>query len=274
MRNWFITGVSSGLGRALADAALAAGDTVVGTVRKAAAAAEFGASPTGRAHGRVLDVTDGGAVASVVAEAERVTGGLDIVLNNAGYSLSGTTEEASLDDLRAQFETNFFGAVEVIKAALPFLRGRRRGHIINVGSLAGYVAPGGFAAYSATKMALASFSDALRQELEPFNIGVMMVVPGAFRTRLGHSRVSIPTSIADYREQNAARDGFLKHFSDNQRGDPVKAAAAVMTALGETTPPRTLLLGPDAVDGVLGGLAALRQEIERWEALSRGTDLA
>ncbi len=273
MRNWFITGVSSGLGKALAEAALAAGDRVAGTARSIESAAAFGAAGGERAHGLVLDVTDADAVERVVAAAEAATGGLDVIVNNAGYSLSATTEEASIDDIRAQFETNFFGPVSVIKAALPFMRPRRGGQIINVGSLAGYATPGGFGAYGATKMALTSFSEALGHELEPFGIHVMMVVPGAFRTRLGHSRVAVSPHIDDYSAQNSMRDAFLADFSDNQRGDPAKAAAVILQALASALRPRLLLLGPDAVDGVQSALDAARGEIKAWESLSRSTDL-
>ncbi|HLY55654.1 MAG TPA: oxidoreductase [Stellaceae bacterium] len=271
MRSWFITGVSSGLGSALATAAIAAGDRVGGTVRSEAAAERFAA-----AGGRpfMLDVTDADAVPGVIAAADEALGGIEVLVNNAGYSLAGTIEETTAADIRGQIEANFFGPLSIIKAALPFMRPRRRGHIINVSSIAGWMTPGGIGAYGASKMALESLSDGLAAEIEPFGLHVTVVIPGAFRTDLGHSRRTGARGLADYAAQNRARDEFLQSFSTSQRGDPAKAAQAIIGAVRAVPPPRRLLLGPDAVQAMRTRLAALTAELDRWESVSTATDLA
>src|SRR5579859_4038511 len=227
VRRWFITGVSSGLGRALAQAALDVGDVVAGTVRSERARRDFARLHADRAFGYVMDVTDHAAVAAAVDAAEAETGALDIVVNNAGYSLEGTLEETGWADIEAQFNANLFGPIAVIKAVLPAMRARRRGVIINVTSLAGLLPASGVGIYGGAKFALESVSDALAQEVEPFGIGVMIVVPGAFRTDLGLNRRSAADTIADYAEQNSRRRQRLAAHSGHQRGDPDKAAQAM-----------------------------------------------
>jgi NAD(P)-dependent dehydrogenase (short-subunit alcohol dehydrogenase family) len=272
-RNWLITGVSSGLGRALAQAVIAAGDRVTGTVRSAQAAAEIGALHPSWAVARVLDVTEFSAADRIVDEVMREVGPIDILVNNAGYTFAGSVEEATFADIRAQFETNYFGAINLIKAVLPSMRTRRQGHILNVSSMAGFVTPGGIGIYGASKLALESTSEALAHELRPFGINVTVIVPGAFRTQLGHSRRSAPSSIPDYLPQNQARNEFLSAYSDSQRGDPSKAAAVILQVAGAKTPPHRLVIGPDAVDAVLTKLHEIEAETKAWEEISRGTDL-
>ncbi len=272
-RTWFITGVSTGFGRALAQEALAAGHHVVGTLRDEAARAAFDALQPGRSFGHLLDVTRHDEVERVVAEVEAGVGAIDVLVNNAGYGHEGTLEESSLDEVRRQFEVNVFGAVAVAKAVLPFMRARRRGHILNITSMGGIVTFPGLGIYHGSKFALEGLSEALGKEVASFGIRVTAVEPGGFRTDwAGRSMVRAPQSIADYapvlgpmREARLARSG-------KQAGDPVKAARAMLRIVEAPTPPAHLLLGSDAVKAVREKLAALQEELSAWESLSLSTD--
>ncbi|MBU9548439.1 oxidoreductase [Burkholderia multivorans] len=268
-----ITGVSSGFGRALAQAALDAGHTVVGTVRSEQAAREFEALGAPRAVARVLDVTDFDTIEGVVAEIERTVGAIDVLVNNAGYGHEGVMEESPLSELRRQFDVNVFGAVAMMKAVLPFMRMRRRGHIVNITSMGGHITMPGLTYYCGSKFALEGISDALRQEVAPLGIAVTAVAPGSFRTDwAGRSMVRTPRSIADYdglfdpvRAARVARSG-------KQPGDPHKAARAILAVLAAEQPPAHLLLGSDALGLVTQRLSAWQDEIRAWEALTVSTD--
>ena len=199
MANWLITGVSSGFGRALAEAVLAKGDTVAGTVRNEAAKSEFEKLAPGKAVGIRLDVTDQASVRRGVEEAEKKTGGIDVLVNNAGYGLEGAVEEVTLEQIRSQFEVNVFGAVSVIQAALPYMRKRRAGHIVNITSMGGLTAFPGVGIYNGSKFALEGISEALAKEVKPLGIKVIIVAPGSFRTDwAGRSMVHVDGPIADY----------------------------------------------------------------------------
>jgi NAD(P)-dependent dehydrogenase (short-subunit alcohol dehydrogenase family) len=272
-KTFFITGVSSGFGQALAQEALAAGHRVIGTVRGEQAARQFDALQPGRAFGRVLDVTDFAAIDGVVAAAERSAGPVDVLVNNAGYGYEGILEESPLDDMRRQFDVNVFGAVAVIKAFLPFFRARRRGHIVNITSMGGFITMPGIAYYCGSKFALEGISEVMSKELKPFNIAVTAVAPGSFRTDwAGRSMVRAPRVLADYdtlfdpiRQARAEKSG-------RQLGDPRKAALAILTLVDHLQPPAHLLLGSDALALVRGKLADYAAGIGAWEALSRSTD--
>ncbi|HEF4744193.1 TPA: oxidoreductase [Burkholderia multivorans] len=268
-----ITGVSSGFGRALAQAALEAGHTVVGTVRSEQAARDFKALDAQRAIARVLDVTDFDAIDGVVADIERTVGAIDVLVNNAGYGHEGVMEESPLSELRRQFDVNVFGAVAMMKAVLPFMRMRRRGHIVNITSMGGHITMPGLSYYCGSKFALEGISDALRQEVAPLGIAVTAVAPGSFRTDwAGRSMVRTPRSIADYdglfdpvRAARVARSG-------KQPGDPHKAARAILAVIAAEQPPAHLLLGSDALGLVTQRLSAWQDEIRAWEALTVSTD--
>ncbi|EMH2963160.1 oxidoreductase [Burkholderia multivorans] len=268
-----ITGVSSGFGRALAQAALEAGHTVVGTVRSEQAARDFEALDAQRAIARVLDVTDFDAIDGVVADIERTVGAIDVLVNNAGYGHEGVMEESPLSELRRQFDVNVFGAVAMMKAVLPFMRMRRRGHIVNITSMGGHITMPGLTYYCGSKFALEGISDALRQEVAPLGIAVTAVAPGSFRTDwAGRSMVRTPRSIADYdglfdpvRAARVARSG-------KQPGDPHKAARAILAVIAAEQPPAHLLLGSDALGLVTQRLSAWQDEIRAWEALTVSTD--
>ncbi|WP_431291286.1 oxidoreductase [Burkholderia cepacia] len=267
-----ITGVSSGFGRALAQEALAAGHTVVGTVRSAQAAQAFEAL-SARACARVLDVTDFDRIDGVVAEIEANVGPVDVLVNNAGYGHEGIMEEAPLAEMRRQFDVNVFGAVAMMKAVVPFMRERRRGRILNITSMGGHITMPGIAYYCGSKFALEGISEAAGKELEPFGIVVTAVAPGSFRTDwAGRSMVRTPRSIADYDAIFDPIRQAREEKSGKQPGDPVKAARAILAVVAAQHPPAHLLLGSDALRLVRGKLAALDEEIRAWEAVTVSTD--
>jgi len=272
MQTFFVTGVSSGFGRALALAALAAGHRVIGTLRKESDRAAFDALEPGRSFGVLLDVTDTARVAPAVDAAERDIGPIDVLVNNAGYGHEGTLEESPLEDLRRQFEVNVFGAVAVIKAVLPHMRARRAGRIVNITSMGGLTAFPGLSYYHGSKFALEGIGESLAREVAPFGIRVSNVEPGAFRTDwAGRSMVRAPRSIADYDEVFGPLRERRQANSGKQPGDPAKAAQAILKLAASDDPPVHLLLGEDALGFVREKIAALSREIDAWEAVSRGT---
>jgi NAD(P)-dependent dehydrogenase (short-subunit alcohol dehydrogenase family) len=272
-RIFLVTGVSSGFGRALAEAALAEGHRVAGTVRREADRAAFEALAPGRAKGVVLDVTDTPAIAPAVAALETEFGPVDVLVNNAGYGHEGTVEESSLDELRSQFEVNVFGAVAMIKAVLPFMRQRRAGHIVNITSMGGIVTFPGLGFYHGSKFALEGLSEALGKEVKSFGVAVTAVEPGGFRTDwAGRSMVRAERSIADYDAVFEPLRARRQANSGKQPGDPAKAARAILTLVASAEPPAHLLLGRDAVGFVREKISALKAEIAAWEQVSLSTD--
>lgn len=268
-----ITGVSSGMGRALAQEALAAGHRVVGTVRNREAQQAFEALNAQRAFGRLLDVTDVEHIDEVVEEIESTVGPVDVLVNNAGYGHEGILEESSLEEMRRQFDANVFGAVAMIKAVLPGMRQRRRGHIINITSMGSFITLPGISYYCSSKFALEGISETLSKELAPFNIHVTAVAPGSFRTDwAGRSMVRSARSIPDYDVLFDPIRRAREEKSGKQLGDPVKAAHAMLAMVESQSPPVHLLLGSDALSLVRQKLAALGKEIEQWEKLTRSTD--
>jgi NAD(P)-dependent dehydrogenase (short-subunit alcohol dehydrogenase family) len=268
-----ITGVSSGFGRALAEAALAAGHRVAGTVRDAQAQTAFEALGQGRACAYLLDVTDFDAIDAVVAGVEARQGPIDVLVNNAGYGHEGILEESPLAAMRRQFDVNVFGAVAMAKAVLPFMRARRCGHILNITSMGGYITMPGIAYYCGSKFALEGISDALDKEVRPLGIAVTAVAPGSFRTDwAGRSMQRTPRSIADYdalfdpvRQARVEKNG-------RQRGDPAKAARAMLAVIDAEDPPTHLLLGSDALELVRARLTATENALRTWEHLTVSTD--
>ncbi len=269
-----VTGTSSGLGRAFAQAILEAGFKVVGTVRKPEAALEFEQLKPGAAFARILDVTDSPErLASVVEQIEQNVGPVYALINNAGYGHEGTLEESSMDELRRQFEVNVFGAVAMMKAVLPPMRARREGRILNVTSMGGLMTMPGLSYYHGSKFALEGISSSLAKEVRPLGIYVTAVEPGMFRTDwAGRSMVRSDRSISEYdaifdpiREARKARSG-------QQPGDPAKAGKAIADFLTAPEPPLHLLLGPDAFNHVQKELDALRSEFAAWETVTHSTN--
>ncbi|MFC1402011.1 MULTISPECIES: oxidoreductase [Streptacidiphilus] len=267
---WLITGANSGFGRALTEAAVAAGDVVVAAARRTETLADLVAAHPDQVEAVRLDVTDLAAVDAVVADVTARHGRIDVLVNNAGRTHVGAAEETTDAELRALFEVHVFGPAALVRAVLPSMRQRRSGAIVQLSSMGGQMSFAGFSAYSATKFALEGFSEALLDEVAPLGIKVLVVEPGAFRTGLMGNR-SVSAEIDDYaatvgptRAMAAAGDGA-------QPGDPAKAAAAILTALAAENTPLHLPLGNDGVDAVLGHLDAVRAEVTAWEKTARDT---
>ncbi|QIG92384.1 MULTISPECIES: oxidoreductase [unclassified Bradyrhizobium] len=273
-KTFLITGVSSGFGRALAEAALRDGHTVTGTVRSENDKQKFEALGAGL-HAVILDVTNSEAIAPAVAEVENRIGAIDVLVNNAGYGHEGILEESSIDDLRRQFEVNVFGAVAMIQAVLPFMRKRRAGHILNITSMGGIITMPGLSYYHGSKFALEGISESLGKEVKDLGIKVTAVEPGGFRTDwAGRSMVRAERSIADY---DAVIDPIRKRrmeLSGWQVGDPKKAAEAMLKLAMSADPPAHLLLGSDAVRLVEEKMKLLQAEFDAWKSVSLSTDVA
>jgi NAD(P)-dependent dehydrogenase (short-subunit alcohol dehydrogenase family) len=270
---WFITGVSSGFGRSLAEAILARGDKVVGTVRNTEQIATFEQLAPDRAYGVLLDVTEAAAVPQAVEQALARAGSIDVLVNNAGYGLFGALEEISNAEARQVFDTNFYGTVNTIRAVLPHFRQRGGGHIVNLSSVAGLIGIVGCSFYCASKHAVEGLSESLARELKPFGVHVMLVEPGGFRTNFagGSMRWSEAVSPA-YADTVGKIRQFMSSYHGTQAGDPAKAAAAIIRAVLAEEPPLRLALGPDAVDVVRNKLASLQENLDAWLDVSSATD--
>ncbi|MEW5812412.1 MAG: oxidoreductase [Actinomycetota bacterium] len=273
MRTLFVTGVSSGLGRAIATAALAEGDRVVGTVRNRDDGRAFEELSPDLAHARLLDVTDDGAVAATIADVESTVGAIDVVIANAGYGVEGIFEETPLSIMREQFATNVFGVAATLQAALPGMRARRAGHLMAITSMGGLMAVPGMSAYCASKFAVEGMLESLRKEVSAFGIHVTAVEPGSFRTDwAGRSMTRAQRCIADYDALFDPIRAARRTASGNQRGNPVKAAQAILSILDLDSPPGHLVLGSDALALIASARAAVDDDIRTWEHLSRTTD--
>ncbi|WP_282567782.1 oxidoreductase [Stenotrophomonas maltophilia] len=227
----------------------------------------------GRALGRLLDVTDTAAIDALVADIEADIGAIDVLVNNAGYGHEGILEESTLAELRQQFEVNVFGPAALIKAVLPHMRTRRRGHILNITSMGGFITLPGIAWYCGSKFALEGISEVLGKEVAPFGIHVTAVAPGSFRTDwAGRSMSRAPRSIEDYDALFDPIRSAREAKSGHQLGDPVKAAQAMLQIIDSDAPPSHLLLGSDALQLVRAKLDTMAKSIDAWEQLSRSTD--
>lgn len=243
---WFITGVSGGLGRAIATAALRAGGTVVGTLRKPEQFSEFEALAPGRAHALALDVTDSAAVGPAVEEAIRLTGGVDVVVNNAGYGLVGALEELTEAEAQKQMDTNFFGAFRVAKAFVPHLKSRGGGAIINVGSVASARGFPSMGMYSASKFAVAGLSQALAHELAPFGIRVTVIEPGGFRTNFGSRSMGWAANpLPDYAKTTQRFRESMERPATPAPNDPARGAQVILALAAMDKPPVHMALGAD-----------------------------
>lgn len=247
--------------------------TVAGSVRNEKDKAAFEKLSPGRAVAVMMDVTDENAVRRGIAEVESKTGPIAVLVNNASYGFEGAIEEAPLDEVRRQFEVNVFGPVAVMKAALPFMRKRRAGHIVNITSMGGLAAFPGVGIYNGSKYALEGISEALAKEVKHLGIKVTIVEPGSFRTHwAGRSMAHAPEQIADYAESAGAFRTSLVQRNGRQAGDPRKAALAIIKAVEAEEPPLHLLLGHDALNFVGAKLGALQAEIMKWAPVSAGTN--
>lgn len=273
MTTWLITGCSTGLGRHLAETALARGHHVVVTARDVSKVADIAARYPDTSLAIALDVTDDTQVSAAVDAATVRFGTVDVLVNNAGYGYRSAVEEGEDGPVRRLFDTQVFGTVRTIKAVLPGMRGRRSGTIVNISSIGARLSPAGSGYYAAVKAAIEALTLSLRREVAPLGIRALTVEPGAFRTDFaGRSLTQSASPIAEYAATAGARriENDIAH--GNQPGDPVKAAQAVVDAVESEDPPFLLLLGNDAVDGFTGALDALRADAESWESVSRSTD--
>ena len=272
MKTWLITGISRGLGQALAQAALTRGDTVIGTVREGSPALD---PSRGTLHVLPLELGDPAAVADVAAQAFALAGSpIDVIVNNAGFGLLGAIEEASDAEIECLFAVNVFGPFRLIRAALPRLRAQGSGHIVNITSIAGRAPMASSGAYAAAKSAVEGLSQSLAQEVAPFGIKVTAVAPGGFRTDFlsPHSiRKSGDVSRA-YAETVGKAVAHLDAIAGRQIGDPARGAEAILAAVDSEHPPLHLLLGSDALRRTREKLDAVIEEMDRWEDVTRSTD--
>ncbi|MEM7644039.1 MAG: oxidoreductase [Pseudomonadota bacterium] len=274
-QTWFITGASSGFGRAFALHALARGHNVVAAARRTDKLAEIEARAPDRVLAVTMDVTQPDQIAAGIADVEARFGRIDVLINNAGYGIVGAVEETDEASLRAMMETNFFGAVAVTQAALPLMRAQRSGTIVMVSSLGGQMSFAGFGPYSASKFALEGLTEALAQEIAPFGLKALIVEPGAFRTDFaGASGMKAMPEIAAYAEVVGPTRDFAAGMHGAQPGDPARAAEALERALTAECPPLRLALGADAVDAIRDHAEAVLAELARWEDVARDTVLA
>ncbi len=272
MATWLITGCSTGLGRALAQAVLAHGHNAVVTARNVTTLQDIAAAYPDTALALPLDVTDRAQINSVVQQARSRFGGVDVLVNNAGYGYRAAVEEADDADIRRLFDTNVFGAVDMIKAVLPDMRANRAGSILNISSIGARISPAGSGYYSATKAALEGLSGSLRKELQPLGINVTVIEPGGFRTDFaGRSLTQSATAIQDYAETAGKRRKEHDTVHGTQQGDPAKAAAAILKIAESPNPPSLLVLGQDAFDAFAAVARAERTDLDQWRDLSLST---
>jgi NAD(P)-dependent dehydrogenase (short-subunit alcohol dehydrogenase family) len=267
-RVWFITGATSGFGRAIAEAALERGDSVVATARRTDGLADLGE----RVHAIRLDVTDAADREAAVAEALDRFGRIDVLVNNAGRTQVGAVEETTDDELRYLFELHFFGPAALTRLVLPAMRAQGGGAIVQMSSVGGQVTAPGFGAYCATKFALEGLTETLSAEVEPFGIRALIVEPGAFRTGLFRPDAAyMSDEMSEYEEIVGPTRDYVREGHGGQQGDPAKAAAAIITALDADEPPLRLVLGADAIGNISQRLDAVGAELREWEPVGRDT---
>ncbi|WP_405869610.1 oxidoreductase [Streptomyces sp. NBC_00005] len=268
---WLVTGASSGFGRAIAQAALAVGDVVVGAVRRPEALDDLVAAHPDQVEALRLDVTDTAAAEAAVRDVVARHGRIDVLVNNAGRTHVGAFEETTDAELRELFDLHVFGPVALTRAVLPHMRERRSGAVVQMSSMGGQMSFAGFSAYSGTKFALEGLSEGLADEVRDFGIKVLIVEPGSFRTSLfDSSRAGVSADSGVYAKVSETR-GAIAGGDGSQPGDPAKAAALVLAALDAEETPLHLPLGEDGVDAVLGKLDQVRTEIAAWEKRTRAT---
>lgn len=265
---WLVTGSSRGLGRALVEVALEAGDRVAATARNPERLKDLRDKYGDAVLGLRLDVTDYDAAARVVAQAEEAFGRIDVVVNNAGYSDLASFEDTTIDSFRTQIDTNFYGVVKVSKAAVPVLREQGSGHIFQVSSLSVRLSGPGLTAYQAAKWAVAGFSLGLAQEMAPFGVKVTVLEPGAMRTDWAGSSMTIPQPSAPYQQTIGAFAEALRAFSGHEPGNTRRVAQVVRDLAGRDDAPVRLLLGSDAVPMAQQAAQELAASDEAWRGVS------
>jgi NAD(P)-dependent dehydrogenase (short-subunit alcohol dehydrogenase family) len=271
---WFITGASSGFGKAYTEYAIKQGFNVVVTARRIDALNQLKSMAPDQVEAVKMDVNNKEDITNAVDKALTRFGRVDVLINNAGYGIVGAVEETPEDDLRAQMETNFFGAVALTRALLPVFRKQKTGAIVNISSLGGQLSVPGFGAYSASKFALEGISEALASELAPFGIKVLIVEPGQFRTDLASSSMKYMPESEVYKDTAGKTREFAKGMDGTQEGDPYKAAAAIHKALLSDKTPLRLQLGKDAIAAIRQHSELLLKDLADWEATGADTSFS
>jgi NAD(P)-dependent dehydrogenase (short-subunit alcohol dehydrogenase family) len=274
-RNWFITGSSSGFGRLLAEHVCSLGDTVVATARNVDSLKELMLQYPAQLHLVTLDVTSQRSIDEAYAAAMARVGHIDVLVNNAGYGVTGAVEEVTAEEYGPMFETNVFGLINVTKAFLPQFREQRKGNIVNLSSIGGLIGGPGWGYYNATKFAVEGLSQALAGEMKPLGVHVTIVEPGPFRTDfLGRSGVEAKEVIADYIPTAGKAREYFQTQSGRQPGDPQKAVEAIVTAVRAAEPPLHLVLGRIAYTRWTNRLQEWKRELDEWEPVTLGSDFA
>ena len=270
---WFITGASGGFGKSFAEYAIRQGYHVVITARRLDKLESIKAIAPNQVEAIKMDVNNSAEIAEAVKKATDRFGRVDVLINNAGYGIVGAVEETPENELRAQLETNFFGAVGVTQALLPVFRQQASGAIVNISSLGGQLSFAGFGAYSASKFALEGLSEALAVELAPLGIKVLIVEPGSFRTELAGSAMKYMPENTAYKDTVGQTRNFAKGMDGTQIGDPLKAAAAIDKALAAEKTPLRLQLGEDAVNAIKQHSENLLKDLAEWEEVAIDTKI-
>lgn len=275
LNTWFVTGASRGLGLEVCRAVLARGDRLVATARNVESVADALGPASDRLLPLALDVTDHAQVADAVEQAHAHCGRIDVLVNNAGRGFAGALEESTDAEVRATFDINFFGLLEVTRRVLPIMRAQRSGRIVNLSSISGLISNPGVSTYSASKFAVEAASESLRDEVAPLGIHVMLVEPGAFRTDFldASSLVVAQRVIDDYEQTAGLARARVSNPNPQQPGDPAKAARALVDVAMSDAPPLRLVLGTDAVGWVEKKLASVRADLDAYLHLTTSTDL-
>ena len=272
-KHWFITGVSTGFGKHLAELALAQGDKVAATFRQQQQADEFTQKAGANGVGLVADVADEAAVKQAVTDAIAKLGHLDVIVNNAGYGSMGPIEEVPEEEVQRQFDINVFGPLRVLRAVLPHLRERKSGHVINITSIGGLRTFPGVGIYNASKFALEAIGESLEQQVKPLGIKVTNVEPSGFRTDwAGRSATFTEPAIEDYRPTAGKNMADIQGYSGQQPGDPARAAQAMFDLVRMENPPLHLPLGKAAVKGALDKFTEIKKEVEQYAHIGNGAD--
>ena len=269
---WLITGASRGLGRAFTEAALKTGDCVVATARNPEQLVELESSYGETIRTVQLDVTNEAQAKAAFEAAIASFGGLDVLVNNAGYGYVCPVEDTSLADFRAQVEANLFGVIIMTKAVLPYFRKRRAGHIIQVTSIAGRLGPAGRAPYAAAKFGVEGFSESLSKEIGPLGVKVTIIEPGGFRTDFAGSSTELREGRSEYDSTVGASVRFQRNYNGKQPGDPAKAAAALLHIASLSDPPLRVLLGSDSYAAAEKSALEKLESDRKWKDFSLSTD--
>ncbi len=272
---WFITGASAGFGRLLAEYLCGLGATVIATARDVSKLNDLTTRFPGNAILLSLDVTSKASIEAAVKDALARAGHVDVLVNNAGYGVTGAIEEVSEEEYMPMFETNVFGLLTLTKALLPQFRERRSGNIVNLSSIGGLIGSPGWGYYNATKFAVEGLSEALAGEMAPLGVHVTVIEPGPFRTEfLGRSGVQSKQIISDYKESAGKSREYFQTQSGKQAGDPQKAVEAIVAAVSAPEPPRHLLLGKIALTRFRARLEQWTKDLDAWEETTVGADFA